>query len=390
MVLGVPQQYSCLWRRGEPFLGELGDHRMQAESSTALSVSSNVSRASAGGRALNRCGMRVVSSRVVSFADAYEYQTGVRAMDAEVLCLGGGEFRAELTQINFERLWMQRGEESLPRIARGSVTKDRVPVSFSLRKNRIGSQVNGIEVSPGMLIVHSATELHNKSSTPPAWGSVSLAPADLAALGRSIAGRELTRPPFAYAVRPAPMTMAHLIDLHENAARLAATAPETLAHPQVARSLESALIHAFVRCLTENTAFERAPVSLSRMKIISRLEEYVESNSDRPIHLGELCAELGVSESTLRRACHEHLGIGPNRYLWLRRMHLARRALLRADSSTTTVTAVATGQGFWELGRFSVEYRALFGEPPLVTLRRSPQQPPTTNRPLDLPMTEFA
>src|SRR5262245_20508502 len=215
----------------------------------------------------------MVSSRVVSFTDAYEYQAGVRAMDAEGQCLAGREFRAEVTQINFDRLWMQRGKESHPRIARGAISKDRVPISFSLRKKQIGSQVNGIEVSPGMLIVHSATELHNRTSTPSHWGSVSLAPADLAALGRAIAGQELTRPSVAYAVRPTPAARAHLIDLHESAARLAATAPEALAHPEVGRSLEGALIHAFIRCLTENTAFERTPGSLSRMKIISRLEE---------------------------------------------------------------------------------------------------------------------
>src|SRR5262245_63382667 len=127
--------------------------------------------------------MRMVLSRVVSFTNAYDYQSGVRAIDAEVLCLVGGEFRAEVTQINFDRLWMQRGKESHPRIARGSITKDRVPVSFSLQKNRVDSQVNGMDVSPGMLIVHSATELHNRSSTPSHWGSVSLTPADLAALG---------------------------------------------------------------------------------------------------------------------------------------------------------------------------------------------------------------
>jgi AraC-like DNA-binding protein len=68
--------------------------------------------------------------------------------------------------------------------------------------------------------------------------------------------------------------------------------------------------------------------------------------------------------------CQEHLGMAPKRYLMLRRMHLARGALRRAEADATSVTAVATRCGFWELGRFAVEYQALFGEPPSATLHR--------------------
>jgi transcriptional regulator GlxA family with amidase domain len=34
------------------------------------------------------------------------------------------------------------------------------------------------------------------------------------------------------------------------------------------------------------------------------------------------------------------------------------------------VTQIATDHGFWELGRFSVNYRAIFGEVPSETLHR--------------------
>jgi transcriptional regulator GlxA family with amidase domain len=51
-------------------------------------------------------------------------------------------------------------------------------------------------------------------------------------------------------------------------------------------------------------------------------------------------------------------------------MHLMRRALLRSEPSTATVTQIVTDHGFWELGRFSA-YRALFGESPSQTLRQS-------------------
>jgi transcriptional regulator GlxA family with amidase domain len=51
------------------------------------------------------------------------------------------------------------------------------------------------------------------------------------------------------------------------------------------------------------------------------------------------------------------------------RLSRARGALLSADASLTTVTAIATGFGFLELGRFSVEYRQIFGESPSRTLQ---------------------
>jgi DNA-binding MurR/RpiR family transcriptional regulator len=50
-----------------------------------------------------------------------------------------------------------------------------------------------------------------------------------------------------------------------------------------------------------------------------------------------------------------------------------RRALLRADPSTSTVTRLATDLGFWELARFSVAYRACSASRARCGIRRDPK-----------------
>jgi AraC-like DNA-binding protein len=325
----------------------------------------------------------MASSRFLTFTDPYEYQRALRATP-DIMPTTKGDFRASLTQVNFDRVRTQAGSESLPRIMRGPETSDRVIIGFP--HDLSNYRINGVDASIHTFITHGAHELHQLSFGPSRWGSMSLSHADLAIGGRSISGRELERPRFSKAIRPRPALMSHLQSLHVNVTKLAKEAPQMLLYPEVARALEDALLHAMIRCMSDAAGESLTDTARSHIATVAKLEDFMAENWDRPVHLGELCEKLGVSESTLRRCCNQQLGIGPNRYLWLRRMHLARRALLRADPTKTNVTAVATAQGFWELGRFSIAYRSLFGEPPSATLRRPPQGRPSTNRPLDLPM----
>jgi AraC-like DNA-binding protein len=161
--------------------------------------------------------------------------------------------------------------------------------------------------------------------------------------------------------------------LHETASRLAKNAPDILANAEVARAIEQALIEVIILCLAGVDPADTRSAHRRHQAVMRRLEGVLEASFREPLYMTELCRAAGASYRTLRDCCQEHLGMSPKRYLWLRRMHLARRALRKADAETTTVTEIATNYGFWELGRFSVTYRSLFGEPPSTALRRPPE-----------------
>jgi AraC-like DNA-binding protein len=184
--------------------------------------------------------------------------------------------------------------------------------------------------------------------------------------------------------------MSRLLRLHSAVGRLARELPDILQLPEVARALEQQIIHLLIRCLAEGVSKKSSDASHRHHRVIAQFEELLAAHPKQPLYLNEICLALGVSERTLRVCCEEHLGMGPIRYLTLRRMHLARRALLNTEFSKKTVTSIVTDHGFWELGRFSVAYRALFGETPSETLRRRPAEyrSLSTGRPSSLPKPE--
>jgi AraC-like DNA-binding protein len=213
---------------------------------------------------------------------------------------------------------------------------------------------------------------------------------DLEAAAEAIIGREFPKTPHKRIIRPNSALMLRLLRLHKSVGQLAHDSPDILELPPVLRALENELIHVMVRCLAEGAAVEPTAGSCRHDAIVARFEDFLEANPDRPLYLTEICAAIGVAERTLRASCEEHLGMGPIRYLTLRRMHLVRRALLRSDPSQATVTGIVTDHGFWELGRFSVAYRMLFGESPSCTLRHPATRPEVyLNRPSSLAVTNL-
>jgi len=316
------------------------------------------------------------ASAVRAFTDPDAYHAALRYVQAQGIVTARGDFRAELTRIDLHLLSMCRGEETLPRIVDSAVDPKWYGIGFATNPSQPSLYLSGQELSPADIIVFGVGSTgHNRFAADCRWGSIALLHEDLAAAGEALIGRELAAPPFSQRIRPPPALLARLSNLHEAAGNLAKSAPDILAKPEVARMLEQGLLQAMVSCISGGEAAEIGSVRRRHAAVVRRLEELLEANCDRTLYVTELCAAAGVSERTLLACCQEHLGMGPKRYLLLRRMHLARRALLMADPATATVTEIITNFGFWELGRFSVVYRSLFGELPSASLRRTLDDP---------------
>jgi len=108
---------------------------------------------------------------------------------------------------------------------------------------------------------------------------------------------------------------------------------------------------------------------LSKSRIVRKCQEYLNEHLPGKVTKLELCQAAGVSARSLQDAFRAICGVTPYEFLKFRRLHEARRLLREGDPRTTAVKQCALEAGFWEFGRFAVEYRQHFGESPSETLR---------------------
>jgi AraC-like DNA-binding protein len=311
-------------------------------------------------------------SAVRSFTDPDEYAAAIYPSSVDLTVIERGNFKASQTRIDLHRLWVRRASESLPRTAGVEQVAGRAYIAFPAAA---GSSIiyGGIRVHPGEIVRHNLGRTYYQMTSGPAhWAAMSLPVDDMAGLGAAIAGSDLTPPRDALTLHPPQSAMAKLLGLLATAGRLAGRAPEIIANPDSARGLEQAFIQALVACLSEGDDREDTAAQRRHETIMRRFRRVLEENPDEPLYLPGICKAIGVSDRTLRRCCREHLGMGPKRYLLLRRMHLARRALRESSPIEGTVATTATQCGFWHFGRFAGAYQALFGETPSATLHRPP------------------
>jgi AraC family transcriptional regulator, ethanolamine operon transcriptional activator len=109
----------------------------------------------------------------------------------------------------------------------------------------------------------------------------------------------------------------------------------------------------------------------NRVRLVKRAETWIREHLGDAIQVPDVCLALGVSRRELEYAFRSILDQSPRDYLQILRLHAIRIQLMRYSSEQSDpVITTAYENGVSHLGRFSANYRKLFGELPSETVRR--------------------
>jgi AraC-like DNA-binding protein len=307
------------------------------------------------------------SSGVFKSRDPDEFAGMIRPDGSEILVTERGAFNACGTLIDLCGLYAQQCRERLGRLIEVDMRCSGVMFLTEPGPSMFWS---GAEIRyENVALFRSGNTYVSRLSGPASWGSLAFADDTWEAYCRSCFGRNAPWVNGCAVITPPQATLAHLRSLHAAAGNLAEAMPGWSVRSSSGRELKEMLLRYMLECAGTADVHADSTARQHHRIIIRRFRELLEAHSLEPLLMPDISRAIGVSSRTLRMACQRQFGVSPTQYLLLRRMRLARRTLQYADPAVTRVTDVATDLGFWELGRFAVKYRQIFGETPSATLR---------------------
>lgn len=293
---------------------------------------------------------------------------------AKHMQLGPGQLRASIERLRFNTLAMRVTDFSTAVRATVNPPKDIVTLGFVLRADE-PFLIAGRHFRVGMMSVFGAGQV-SEVRYPAGSRSVTLA------MPFAVYARELAGAPMRDALDSADANprvqvtgpdVARLRNIISTMEALAARDPALWLDGQWIANAERTLLEAFFRPLGDPASVKVGSADRSRAArtIVREVEARLDADPMSLPSMPALCAALRISRRTLERAFHDLLGVSPAHHLRLRSLNAVREALLHCQPEPGIVTRIAVDNGFWHLGRFSLSYRALFGERPIDTLRRT-------------------
>lgn len=303
-----------------------------------------------------------------SFRHIDQVAEAIRVADAEFTlssraALGGWTCSAELGRAVF-----QAGALLAPHLGHATVDPRRVLV-YVLVDGAL--RVRGRPLEAAQVGVYRAGAEHQHFTDRFVFAVAAFPEELLARAVLALTGAEWTAPKEAVRfVRPDREAMRGLRRKLAELTTIVRRHPERLESAPMRRSLERETLDAVARALASATPAARMGRPSSHADVVSSVEAFLRREGVEAVTVTEMCEAAGTSERTLRNAFERVYGVGPNRFVRLRRLNEVHRLLQAPSRSGETVAAVATRLGMRDLGRFAGQYRALFGESPSQTLAR--------------------
>jgi len=146
-----------------------------------------------------------------------------------------------------------------------------------------------------------------------------------------------------------------------------ASSAEDLDAGELCSAYRDLLIRKLLQTFPNNVRQQQESVAQDRL--FQRMLGHVEANIKNELGVEELAAHCGVSVRTVYNLFAKHLSTTPRLYIKQMKFKSLQQALL-TQPALRNVTEAALDYGFTHLGRFSSDYKQMFGELPSETLRR--------------------
>lgn len=147
--------------------------------------------------------------------------------------------------------------------------------------------------------------------------------------------------------------------------------PKLIHQSSFSSTVESELCSRLLLALARGLAVHPYESSRRQQHVLKVAEAFIKAHAHQAPTIHDLCQQHCISERTLRSAFHRRYGVSPKAFLMAYRLSHARRQLCQHPRGSVSIQDVAATWGFWHMGQFAHDYKAMFNELPSETLIRT-------------------
>ena len=302
--------------------------------------------------------------------DLDQHARALRQRGAEVIFTSAPKSNWYLRRYQVKRFLLERRHEGGASIIAGILSHDSIAFAFTLKGPARGAVLNGQRVVPlDLVVVPPALRLIKASPGPNTWIFVSVSQSDLATidglshLAPLFSNKEITvirSPILCRSIIEAAVSVEREFDRNVSEGR---HLNQDDLENRLAEALSEVAQVARMRVDTGRRSTRAYDLAHGAIKLIGEVD---------PQHwqVNDFCSTLGASPRDLRRSFKTYFAMGPTKFAKLHKVNWFRRLLVNGANQDIKILDLLAAADISEPGRFSGQYKAVFGESPSTTRKR--------------------